>query len=421
MTTPIRLRLDNASNIYPACLSRSYASLFRLCVSLDEMVDEATLQSALEATVRRIPHFGYTLSNGAFWWYLEKLDAAPKVTPLDRLDRFDFKKNGGYMFRVSADCRRIVLDIFHVLGDGNAALTFLMTLTGEYLRLRHGIQIEYNNLILNPADTPVEKEIEDSFRAFSGLKGALEKNDPAYHIKGTKEIGGVLHNIRFDIPMSELKAYSANMGYTLTDTVTALMVTALQNVHADDPRPRRNVLKVNVPIDLRRIFGGMTLRNYSSYMHLGVDVSHGYFSFEDIIKTVSLQKNLFTMKCNLRPKIARNVSLEDSIFVRSIPRLLKRPVIDTVNRLKGDRYCSQTLSNLGKITLPEAMAAHVREMDFILGRQRGTSGATACIGFGDHLVINFSRGISESSFENYFEQELNSLGIKAKRTEMDLA
>lgn len=421
MATPIRLRLDNASNIYPACLSKKYASLFRLSITLKEMVDIDTLQIALEHTVRRIPHFGYTLANGAFWWYLRKIDALPKVSMFDRLDRFDFDNNDGYMFRVSADCRRIVLDVFHVLGDGGAALTFLLTLAAEYLRLHDGIVPEYGPQILNTSDEPKEHEFEDRFQDFSGLKGSLEKNDPAYHIRGTKESMDVLHDVRFVMPMSQVKAVSDSYGHTVTELITASMVYALQKVHADDGRKKRNVLKVNVPIDLRRIFGGMTLRNYSSYMHLGVDVSYGYYSFADILKTVSLQKNLFTMKCNLQPKIAKNVSLEESPVIKAIPRFLKGPVIDTVNRLKGDRYCSQTLSNLGLVKLPKQMAEHVKELDFILGRQRGNSGATACIGFGDRLVINFSRGIAESGFESYFEEQMRSLGISAERSDIELA
>lgn len=169
MATPIRLRLDNASNIYPACLSKSYASLFRLSITLKEMVDIDTLQLALEHTVKRIPHFGYTLANGAFWWYLKKIDSLPKVSRFDRLDRFDFDSNDGYMFRVSADCRRIVLDVFHVLGDGGAALTFLLTLAAEYLRIHDGIQPEYGPQILNPDEDPKEHEFEYRFQHFRGI------------------------------------------------------------------------------------------------------------------------------------------------------------------------------------------------------------------------------------------------------------
>ena len=56
------LRLDNASFIYPASLSKKYASLYRMSVTLSEPVDVEILQQALERTVDRIPTFGYTLT-----------------------------------------------------------------------------------------------------------------------------------------------------------------------------------------------------------------------------------------------------------------------------------------------------------------------------------------------------------------------
>ena len=414
MNLPMRMRLDNASNIYPACLSKKYAALFRLSVTLNEYVNSGVLQSALEATVARIPSFGYTLKNGAFWWYLRKIGTAPKISELSPLERFDFSKNFNYMFRVSPDCNRIVLDVFHVLGDGNAALTFLLTLTGEYLRIRHGLDITYDSHVLDVKQQPRFSEIEDSFTTFAGKKGSLEKNDPAYHIQGTKEPVNVLHDIKVSIPMNEIKAVAKERGCTVTDILTASIVYALQKMHIEDPRPRKaNVLKVNVPVDLRRVFGGRTLRNYSSYVNLGVDVTNGYRTFDEILKEVSLQKNLYTLPSNLEPKIAANVGLERNVGVRCIPRFIKKPVIDIINKLHGDRFCSQTLSNIGNVKLPAEMQPYVREMDFILGRQRGNAGAAAAIGYGDTLNVNFSRGIVEDDFENYFREQLLALGIRS--------
>ena len=261
---------------------------------------------------------------------------------------------------------------------------------------------------------PRISEIEDSFTTFAGKKGSLEKNDPAYHIQGTKEPVNVLHDIKVSIPMNEIKAVAKEHGCTVTDILTASIVYALQKMHIEDPRPRKaNVLKVNVPVDLRRVFGGRTLRNYSSYVNLGVDVTNGYRTFDEILKEVSLQKNLYTLPSNLEPKIAANVGLERNVGVRCIPRFIKKPVIDIINKLHGDRFCSQTLSNIGNVKLPAEMQPYVREMDFILGRQRGNAGAAAAIGYGDTLNVNFSRGIVEDDFENYFREQLLALGIRS--------
>ena len=51
-------------------------------------------------------------------------------------------------------------------------------------------------------------------------------------------------------------------------------------------------------------------------------------------------------------------------------------------------------------------------MDFVLGRQRGTTGAAAAVGYIGNIYINFTRNIAESSFEEYFCEQLRELGIE---------
>ena len=122
----------------------------------------------------------------------------------------------------------------------------------------------------------------------------------------------------------------------------------------------------------------------------------------------------------LESKIAKNVELEDNRAIAAIPRFLKKPIIDIINKLKGDRYCTHTLSNIGRIELPASLRPYVREVDFILGRQRGNSGASACTGYGDSLFLNMSRKIAEHGFEDAFLQQLRALGIQAETQETDV-
>ncbi len=411
------LRLDNASLIYPASQSKKYSSLYRMSVTLSETVDAAFLQQALEATVRRIPTFNYTLTGKAFWWYLRHMDKTPRVLPLQPLHQFSIAGNGGFLFRLSADDARIVLDVFHVLTDGGGAMTFLLTLTAEYLRLRYGITPVYGGRILNPSDRPCASELADAFDAFDGKRGALEQNDPAYHIRGKVLPHKELRTLRVRIPMGRIAAVAKAHRVTITELLASAMVAALQEIRFSDPRARRSVLKVNVPVDLRRIFGGCTLRNFSSYVMLGIDAQNGDLDFDQILEIVSAQKRLYSMRSQLEPKIAKNVELENNFAISCLPRVLKKPAIDIINKLKGDRYCSHTLSNIGRIELPEPMRPYVREIDFILGRQRGNSGASACVGYGDSLILNISRRISERRFEEAFLCQLEWLGVPVQKEE----
>ena len=69
------------------------------------------------------------------------MEKEPEVTPAAPLNRRHFSDNGGFLYKVSAEGNRILLDVFHALADGTGAETFLLTLAGEYLRLQYGLSI----------------------------------------------------------------------------------------------------------------------------------------------------------------------------------------------------------------------------------------------------------------------------------------
>ena len=410
---PARMRIDNAANIYPASLSKHYASLYRMSVTLTEPVDITVLQQALETVSERIPTFRCELRAGAFWWSLRRMDKDPEVAPAAPLNRFHFSDNGGFLYKVSADGNRIVLDVFHALADGTGSETFLLTLAGEYLRLKYGLSISYSGLVLDPSQAPDPEEVEDSFKAvFSGRKGELEKNDRAYHIKGRRLPGSGLRDVRVVMPMDKVKDVCRRMDCTVTDLLTGMMLDALQKLYrADGDRKKSSVLRVSVPVNLRPMYGSRSVRNFSSYVNLGVDVKSGYLPLEQLVRLMKMQKRTMLRRENLEPKIAANVELEESIAVRCLPLMVKKPIIDIINKHHGDVYFSHTLSNLGQVRVPEEMLPYMTEFDFILGCQRGNSGAVTCTGFGDKLFLHLSRKIFGAEFEQFFLDRAGSLGL----------
>jgi len=413
LLVPARMRVDNAANIYPASLSKHYASLYRMSVTLTEPVDIVVLQQALETVSERIPTFRCELRAGAFWWHLSRMDKTPEIAPSAPLNRFHFSDNGGFLYKVSADDDRIVLDVFHALADGTGAKTFLLTLTGEYLRLKYGVDIAYCGSVLDPSEAPDAGELEDSFKTvFSGRKGSLEKNVPAYHIKGRRLPGSGLRDIRVVMPMEKVKAVCRRLDCTVTDLLTGLMLDALQKLYrADGDSRKSSVLKVSVPVNLRPMYGSRSVRNFSSYVNLGIDIRSGYLPLEPLVRLVKMQKRTMLRPENLEPKIAANVELEENFAVRCLPLFIKKPIIDTINLHHGDIYCSQTLSNLGEVRLPEAMQPYVTAFDFVLGCQRGNSGACTCAGYDGKLFLHLSRNIFGAEFEQFFLDRASSLGL----------
>ncbi|MBP5335058.1 MAG: hypothetical protein J6Y61_04630 [Bacteroidales bacterium] len=414
MKAPSWTRLDNASIIYPSCRTRKYATIFRLAVTLDQEVSQDLLGQALRNSIKRFPGFRYTLDKGFFWWFLRRLENEPVTAPPFAMRPFSFRKNGGYLFKAGCDGNRIVLDFFHALTDGTGAMTFAMSLTAEYIRLRYGVDIPAGKWILDLDQEPLKEEMEDSFDSFSGTKGSLDKEARAYHLHGTEESAGKLNNVKVSLPLDKMLDLAKENGCTVTELVTAVMLLSLQEVRSSKPVIGDSpFLKVEVPVNLRHMFGSRTLRNFSSYVHLGIDVRNGNLSFGDILQEVKLQKRLYVNPHRLTTRVAANVALEDNLAIRSIPLFIKRLAINFINSHKGENYCSQTFSNLGEISLPEGMCGHVRDIDFILGRPQQKSGACACVSYGNRLNLNFSRKIVEHGFEDAFVRNLQTMGIEA--------
>ena len=413
MTTaiPSRLRLDNAANIYPASRSKHYESLYRMSLRLSEPIDREVLGKALERVSARIPTFRCRLQAGAFWWFLKRSDEIPVVQDKKPLKLMSFNDQKGLLYRVSVDGNELCLDIFHALTDGYGALSFILTLAAEYLRLRHGVSVPYNSLVLDPSEAPVYSEVEDSFKTvFTGQKGELEKNVDAYHIKGNVMPEQKVTDVRAVMDMERIKSVCRDYDCSVTELMTAVMISALQQEYRRS-KGDSSILKVSVPVNLRPMFGSRTMRNFSSYLNLGIDAADGYHSFYQIVSAVKKQKKADLESPEFKSKIAANVELEEMLIVKLLPLFIKRPIIDWINLHHGDRFVSQTLSNMGEVKVPEALGPYIQSIDFILGRQRGNSGAVSCLGFNGKFYLHMTRKIRQDSFEKSVLRRLKILGI----------
>lgn len=409
------MRLDNAALIYPSTITKKYSGLFRLNITLDEKIDNKILSEALHNVLKRIPSFSYRLRHGLFWYYLSHIEGAPDIKEdvLNPMVRINFKKNKYFMFRIRSYDKRISIEVFHALADGLGGMTFLLTLTGEYLRLKHNIKIEYSDLVLNPKDKPKEEEYEDSFKKVAKNIGYLPKEDVAYKLRGTQEEGHIVNLITGTIPIVDLKKVSKSYNCTITEFLVSVLIDAIQEIQSKEKskRKRNKPIKVSVPVNLRKIYNSKTLRNFSSYVNVGIESKYGYYSFDEIVNQVKHQMGLMITEKKLNAKLTGNVQAEKNTLIRVIPMFIKKYVLNIATRLMGDRYCTTTLSNLGNIELPKSMEDYVKKISVMVGRSKGNSGSAICVGYKDNLYITFSRKICESELERLFFTRLINMDI----------
>ena len=409
------VRLDNAAKIYPAARRNNWSNVFRLSATLQEGVDVAVLQSALDVTVRRFPALATRLRRGVFWYYLQQLSQAPTVReessyPLTRMSREDIRRCA---FRVIVYRDRIAVEFFHSLTDGNGGLVFLKTLVAEYLQQKYGIQIPAGQGVLGRLEEPSEAEMEDSFLKYAGKVAASRRESNAWHLTGTPEPDGFLNLtcFRLSAPAVLEKAHEYNV--SLTAFLCAVMMQALQELQKEKVLKirRRKPIKVLIPVNLRKLFPSRTLRNFVLYTTPEIDPKLGEYTLGEICKAVHHRMGLDINPKVMSTKIATNVNSERIWAVKILPLFIKNAVMKAVFHAVGERKSCLSLSNLGQVTLPEAMRPYVRRMDFILGVQSVAPHNCGVLSYGDTLYVNFIRNIREPELEAHFFRVLRELGL----------
>ncbi len=409
------MRLDNAAKIYPAARSQSWSNVFRLSVTLKEDVDVSVLQSALDVTVRRFPSIAARLRRGVFWYYIQQISHVPEIRqehsyPLTRMSRDEIRQCA---FRVIVYQKRIAVELFHSLTDGNGGLVFLKTLTAEYLSQKHGIHIPAENGVLGRLEEPSEAEMEDSFQKYAGPVSISRKAEDAWKLTGTFEPDGFLNLTCFRLNTQDVLRAAHERKVSLTVFLCAAMMEAIQNLQLEkvpDIRRRKHI-KVLIPVNLRSLFPSRSLRNFVLYTTPQIDPRMGCYTFEEICNAIRHRMGLEINPKFMSSMIATNIESERPLIVRIMPLFLKNFVMRMVYLAVGERKSCLSISNLGAVNLPEEMKPYIDRFDFILGVQATSHHNCGVISFGDTLNINFIRRIREPELEYHFHRVLQNMGI----------
>ena len=222
-------RLDNAAKIFPSTSSAHDSKVFRFFCELEEAVEPAALQSALDRTMERFPIYRCVLRRGWFWYYLEDspLPAAARPEELPPCFPIYPSLRRSLLFRVLYYRRRISLEIYHVLSDGAGALDFLRDLVYEYLRIRHPEAGFPAGSVLAPGVSERQKEADSFQKYYEKPARRFGLSPSAYQICGERLPKNQLAILEGRIPTRELLACARSRGVTLTELLTAVLLRAI--------------------------------------------------------------------------------------------------------------------------------------------------------------------------------------------------
>ncbi len=386
--------LDNAAKAYPFSMKRDMMQMFRLSCYLKEFVDPELLQVALLITIQRFPSFATTVKKGFFWHYLDSTKRHFEIEQEKYLPckSINIRRSGSQAFRLVYYHNRISVEFFHVLTDGYGGMVFLRTLVAEYLRLQ-GHESTRNDQVLDVTDQPNEDEVSNNF-----AKAELKKGISGFMGKRAVQMSGVMEMIKpyailhFNMEAGSLKEAAHRYGCTVTCYLLAVMMMAGRR----STEGLKGDFKIQVPINMRKFNGSHTLRNYSMYFDVDMELNE-IDTFEHCIRVIKEQLRTRSSQEDMEKMMSTTIKMVSSL--RYVPLVLKAPVASTFGGYLGDALFSTVLSNLGVVRMPAEISNHIEKFDFVLGPSPTFRVNCALITYGGTAVLSITKSTKDPTFE----------------------
>jgi NRPS condensation-like uncharacterized protein len=415
------LKLDNAAKLFPAIMSGELTAVFRITAFLKNPVIFSTIKEAVEITAARFPYFSVSLGSGLFWFYLEYNHKLPRIQTEEKTPctAFAAKRKNEPLYRILVRENRISVEFMHVLTDGGGAYEYLKTLLYTYFKL-NGIKIRSNDGIILPESPITDGEMEDGYNRFFRKKiPPPDKLTRAWHLPFNLNEKPRLKVIRSEIALDKLREVARSFNVSVTEYMVSVYLFSLQKIYLEEKeklkKQKRGVLRIEVPVNLRKKFPSITMRNFSLFVLPEIDLRLGVYSFEEILKIVNYQLQTGADVKQIGRFLSQNVSHEKSLLVRVLPLFIKSMAISAVYRRLGSNQCSGIITNLGALKLPEEMENLIDSFE-VVPTPPNTHVKISCgmATFRNLLRLNFCNVSSSTRLEMHFLRHLTESGIPVK-------
>ena len=402
--------LDNAAKIYPLSMKKNQMALFRISVYLKDEVIPAVLQMALNFIIKRFPSFAATLKSGFFWHYLSATKKHYQVQKEEDVPckPMRLSRNYSQAFRVLYYNNRISVEFFHILTDGNGALIFLKTLIHEYFKLL-GKNAEISEGIFDINEPSSSFEVQNEFHHYAKKVKKISgfKYSPSIQMSGRLSPIRPCQILNFKMDLNELVKVSKKYGGTVTAYLLSLIFIASKNATDEN----KGIIRIQVPVNMRKFFPSQTILNFS--MFAGIELP-----IEKITTPAQMMEDIVQQlkeKCSIVPMTDMLNTTEFMVnSLRYVPLLIKNPIAHLVYGFMNDKTYTNTISNLGVVTLPKEIQDEVLSFDFMLGTAITNRISCGLISYKNVATLSITKMTADSTFEENMYELLIKDGIEEK-------
>jgi len=414
------LRLDNAAKLFPAIMSDDLTSVFRITALLKEPVRYSAIREAVAITSKRFPYFNVSLGSGIFWNYLEFNDHLPRIQAEETIPctAFAAKRRGEPLYRIIIKGKKISVEFIHILTDGTGAMEYLKSLLCTYLTLS-GKQITSPGDIILPSTPVSDEEFEDGYNKFFQKLPPPVKLVKAWHLPFKPDKKLKLKILRAEINVNEILETARKNNVSVTEYFVSVYHFALQKIYMSSGeksrRGNRKVLRIEVPVNMRKLFPIRTMRNFSLFVLPEIDLRLGTYTFEEILRSVHHQLQMSADIKQISRFLSSNVSSEKHFIVRIMPLFIKKMVIASVYKGLASRRWTGIVTNMGPVTLPEEMQDMIDSLEIIPPPPNPNVKINcALVSYKNRLRISFSNITQSNELERLVLRHLADAGIHVK-------
>lgn len=401
------LKVDTAAIMFSSLSDGKWGRTFRYSAYFKHNIDPVALKKACKELMPYYPAIYAYLKKGFFWNYLVLSDKMPEIREENSsgMQPVTMRRDGTPDFRLTYKDNRISIDCSHSLGDGKGIIIYFKALLTRYNELRLGEAGEYKT-----AEAP-EVNITNAFGDYYDPAGekANDGNKKAFHFPEEYE-EGYLKLLFARMSTSKVKELARRENLTVTEYLTAVLMLGIIKSRKE---PVNEPITVAVPVNLRRFFSTMTVRNFTVQTFISFEPKGRQdITLEEIIEATRGQLKSQLNKEYLGKVINKYGALVNNPVIKIVPNIIKQPVMRMLQK-KTHAGVTTIFTNYGACTLPDSLGKDIERLQFVNGdtRKYGLAVTCSCISFGDVLSLCFSRANRDTSWYNACVEILENEGI----------
>jgi len=416
---PRFIPVDNAAQIFVSINSRRETTMSRISLTLKNPVNLELLNKALFKVIKLFPFFQVYLKKQLFNYVFKRTKDIPVVEKDTKwTNRYINFNQNNFPFKIKVLENTIALEMSHIISDGYGTLSFLLSLTSEYLRSLN-YKIGDSPLIKKPGDITIPEEWECAFRKNFSKKGpSLKINKSAYIPKGKMISVTKYYSTRIVMDLEKVRFLARSKNATLNVYIAAVYAFAIQGLLKEDIKSgiakKSLPIRLQIPVNMRKYYPSKILRNFSYLYSPTFAITEKDLTFNELVEKISFDIRHERHSGSIEKQISRNLRAESNIFFKLLPRIIKTLLFKIFYHIFARSQYSGVLTNMGDIQIPEGMKNEISSFDIIPCNSPVPGRNTALFSYKGKLELNIGSSCSDLRLENKIIDKLKELSIEHK-------